>query len=78
MYNASSWLPDCLRSICCQNKGKLKIEISVFNDGSTDDSLEIIKKWQPVLEAEGLKIIIGEHNDPPKGGMFFLLVQSYF
>ena len=69
VYNASCWLPDCFRGIANQNIGKLKIELSIFNDGSTDDSLDVIKKWQPVLEDQGFKVLIGGHDGPPKGGI---------
>lgn len=67
VYNASSWLPDCLRSIACQIKNKLKVELSVYDDGSTDESLDVIEKWKPVLEAEGFKVLISGHSGPPKG-----------
>jgi hypothetical protein len=79
VYNARSWLPDCFRSIACQIKNKLKVELSVFDDGSTDDSLDVIEKWQPVLEAEGFKVFIGGHKEPaPKGGTGSNFVLSNF
>ena len=68
VYNAAAFLDDCLRSIAKQIKNSLKIELSVFNDGSTDESLEIIVKWKTVLEDEGIKVLIGGHDGPPKGG----------
>ena len=41
VYNVEQYLSDCLESICRQTlKG---IEIIVVNDGSTDNSLSIIK-----------------------------------
>ena len=55
-----------------QEKNKLAVELSVFNDGSTDTSLEIILQWKTVLEAEGYKVLIGGHDGPPKGGIFLL------
>jgi hypothetical protein len=64
-----------LRSIACQVKNKLKVELSVFDDGSIDDSLDVIKKWKPVLEAEGFKVLIGGHNEPaPKGGTYIFFI----
>ncbi|XP_046445701.1 UDP-GlcNAc:betaGal beta-1,3-N-acetylglucosaminyltransferase-like protein 1 [Daphnia pulex] len=76
VYNASSWLPDCFRSIACQVKNKLKVELSVFDDGSTDDSLDVIEKWQPVLEAEGFKVLVGGHKEPAPKGVGFAKNQS--
>lgn len=44
VYNVEQYLSDCLESICRQTlKG---IEIIVVNDGSTDNSLSIIKSFQ--------------------------------
>jgi len=68
VYNASPWLADCLRSIICQIKDKIRVELSIFNDGSTDDSLDIINQWIPVLEAQNFRVVTGGHTDSPKGG----------
>ena len=81
VYNGSCFLDDCLRSITKQIKNTLNVELSVFNDGSTDDSLDIILKWKTVLEDEGFKVLIGGHEGPPKGGILdFLqnLITCYF
>lgn len=75
VYNGSPWLPDCLRSILTQNKGKLRVQLSVFNDGSTDDSLQIINHWKPLLEAEGYNILIGGHDGPPRGGTYLQITS---
>lgn len=43
VFNSASFLDKCMKSVCEQT---LKdIEILLINDGSTDNSLEICKKW---------------------------------
>ena len=44
VYNVEQYLSDCLESICRQTLKE--IEIIVVNDGSTDNSLSIIKSFQ--------------------------------
>ena len=44
VYNAEQYLEDCLLSISQQTFGDF--EILAVNDGSTDRSLEILKKYQ--------------------------------
>lgn len=44
VYNASKYLQECLESVCSQTLQD--IEIICINDGSTDDSLEILKEFQ--------------------------------
>lgn len=45
VYNCEDTLSRCLDSILCQTI-IVEIEIILINDGSTDDSLEIMKKYQ--------------------------------
>lgn len=44
VYNTSKYLYECLESICSQTFQD--IEIICINDGSTDDSLDILKEFQ--------------------------------
>ncbi len=44
-YNASRWLPETLESALAQTWPQL--EIIVVNDGSTDDSLDIARRYEP-------------------------------
>lgn len=43
IYNIDKYLDDCIRSIIKQSYKNL--EILLVNDGSTDNSEEICKKW---------------------------------
>ena len=44
VYNGKKHLDECIASICGQTMKEL--QIICVNDGSTDNSLEILKKWQ--------------------------------
>ncbi len=65
IYNAEIFLSDCIKSIL--NQTYKNLEIILVNDGSTDNSLEIIKKFQDPR----IKII----NDGLNKGLIFRLNQ---
>lgn len=44
VYNSEKYIDRCLQSVCKQ-KSKYKIQIQIINDGSTDDSIQIISKY---------------------------------
>lgn len=58
VYNASKWLDECLSSVCKQSVNGFSVELSVFNDGSTDDSLEILDRWRPELERKLERVVL--------------------
>ena len=45
VYNPEKYIERCLRSVLNQNIEKDLYEIVVVNDGSTDNSLKILKKY---------------------------------
>ncbi|KAL7989379.1 hypothetical protein Chor_012045 [Crotalus horridus] len=71
VYNAEFWLDECLKSVLDQDfQGS--IELSVFNDSSTDNSINIIKKWKILLEEAGIPVVLGEnYSTHPSGGRNF-------
>ncbi|MBM6774920.1 glycosyltransferase [Olsenella profusa] len=48
VYNANQYLDDCLRSIFMQGFKDDEFEVLCIDDGSTDSSVEIIRKWSKV------------------------------
>lgn len=58
VYNTSRWLIDCLVSV--QNQTLKHIEIICINDGSTDNSLKILTKFEN--EDDRITIINQENN----------------
>lgn len=67
VYNASCWLKECLQAILNQDfPGSM--ELSVFDDASTDDSRKMVEGWREMLEVRGISLIISGHNSAqPKG-----------
>ena len=59
VYNSAAYLEECLQSICDQTLKE--IEIICINDGSTDDSLKIIKEF--ALKDERIRYV-----DKPNSG----------
>ena len=45
VYNVENYLENCLDSLCNQTIEKKDMEVLLINDGSTDDSLRICKKY---------------------------------
>ncbi|MDQ1095120.1 MULTISPECIES: glycosyltransferase [Chryseobacterium] len=46
VYNSAAFLEDCLNSIVEQNLDSKEFEIIVVNDGSTDNSDEVLQTWK--------------------------------
>ncbi|XP_055509643.1 UDP-GlcNAc:betaGal beta-1,3-N-acetylglucosaminyltransferase-like protein 1 isoform X1 [Leucoraja erinacea] len=67
VHNAERWLDQCLESVLDQDfQGSM--ELSVFNDASKDNSMNIIEKWQTKLVKKGIHVIIGgQESACPKG-----------
>jgi glycosyltransferase involved in cell wall biosynthesis len=55
-YNKAQYIGNTLRSII--NQVWNNIEVILINDGSTDETLKIIKEWEPYLLEKGFKVII--------------------
>lgn len=58
VYNTSSYLDKCISSILNQTYNN--IEIIIIDDGSTDNSLEILKKYQKIDKR--IKVLIQENQ----------------
>jgi glycosyltransferase involved in cell wall biosynthesis len=58
--NASAFLDECMASVLAQGEfvDPRFIEVSVFDDGSTDDSLRILREWETKLVAHGFKFVL--------------------
>ncbi|XP_042559414.1 UDP-GlcNAc:betaGal beta-1,3-N-acetylglucosaminyltransferase-like protein 1 [Clupea harengus] len=67
VYNASCWLDECLEAVLNQDfTGTM--ELSVFDDASTDSSRSIIEDWRDRFEKRGIAMVISGHDsDKPKG-----------
>lgn len=66
VYNGDKWIDDCLRSVETQNfNGKL--EVSIFNDGSTDGTISKLEEWRETLREKSISVTIGGHTSNPRG-----------
>ncbi|XP_035493000.2 UDP-GlcNAc:betaGal beta-1,3-N-acetylglucosaminyltransferase-like protein 1 isoform X1 [Scophthalmus maximus] len=67
VYNASCWLDECLQAISEQDfTGSM--ELSVYDDASTDDSRIVVEGWRERLEARGISVLISGHSSAqPRG-----------
>lgn len=68
VYNARKWILECLRSVEEQDfDGSL--ELSIYDDGSKDDTLALIKEWMlSRKDGNGLSVVVNSHHESsPKG-----------
>ena len=53
VYNMARYLKECLDSVCCQSLSD--IELICVDDGSTDDSVEILRRY--ALKDDRIKVV---------------------
>ena len=68
VHNAAAWLPDCLQSVCAQTFSQ-RLELSVYDDASTDASVAVVASWGDRLTARGVTCVVsaGVVGDGPRG-----------
>ena len=80
LHNAAQWLDDCLESVRQQNFSG-SIQVSIFDDSSTDDSYDIAIHWKRLLDACGIDVLIGRSEKASPSGVGFsknrAIEQSY-
>ena len=60
IYNGEKYIDKCLNSI--RNQGNISIEVIAVNDGSTDGSLECLKKWTRECGQNISMVIVNQEN----------------
>ena len=69
VHNAEKWLDECLASLLTQTYTG-PIELSAYNDGSTDGSLAALERWAGVLRSRGgMHVVLS--SDTTNGGCGF-------
>ncbi|MET0828249.1 MAG: glycosyltransferase family A protein [Microbacterium sp.] len=63
VYNVGKYLPDFLHSVAAHGGGLGDVEIVFVNDGSVDQSEELIRDALPVL-GERVQLISTENHGP--------------
>ncbi|XP_054897401.1 UDP-GlcNAc:betaGal beta-1,3-N-acetylglucosaminyltransferase-like protein 1 isoform X1 [Poeciliopsis prolifica] len=70
VHNASCWLEECLQAIMHQDfTGSM--ELSAFDDASTDDSRKVLEGWRQRMEDRGISVVISGHSSSQPGGVGF-------
>lgn len=62
-YNCEQWLEPCLDSVANQTAGQDDLEMLIVDDGSTDNSREVIESYRDKIP--GLRTIWHEHVGKP-------------
>jgi len=68
-YNAMPYIEEALESVASQEGiDKHLIEVSIFNDGSTDGTEEAIRRWSKILAGQGIHVVYGggSHGEETK------------
>jgi len=60
-YNGATFLEAMLESLLAQTYDG-EMELCVFNDASTDDSMAIVESWRERFAARKIALVIGGHN----------------
>lgn len=60
IHNGEKWIDDCMKSIASQSvlNTTKRLEIAVYNDGSTDRTQELLEKWQDYFTLRGVGFMI--------------------
>ena len=66
VYNSSKWLNQYMESILLQDYND-SVEIVIWDDGSTDSSVDIIKTFYKRIKKRKWNLIIGQSQDGPHG-----------
>ncbi|XP_076442714.1 queuosine-tRNA galactosyltransferase-like [Babylonia areolata] len=75
VHNGERFLEECLLSIVSQTfSGHL--ELSIYNDGSKDKTVEIVDKWRSRLEEKGVTMVVGGHDDSTPRGVGYAKNQA--
>ncbi|GAB1598640.1 UDP-GlcNAc:betaGal beta-1,3-N-acetylglucosaminyltransferase-like protein 1 [Argonauta hians] len=65
VHNASQWLDECIKSVSDQTfTGSL--ELSAYDDASTDDSFDVLEVWKTRLKEKNILVTLtkGQYSEP--------------
>ncbi|MBR5027970.1 MAG: glycosyltransferase [Bacteroidales bacterium] len=65
LYNSAQWLPKCLDSVLDQDIDDDQLEIICVNDGSPDNSADIVRRYQ--AEHPQSVVLLEQENQGPSG-----------
>jgi glycosyltransferase involved in cell wall biosynthesis len=70
IHNGETWIEECFMSVQLQTAvGHIKLEISVYDDASTDRTWEMLQDWRDKLNTTGIRFTASRNQTPePRGG----------
>jgi len=70
VHNGDRFLDECFDSIVNQDvpENAFGVEVSIYDDGSTDGTNDIIIKWIPVFMEKGFEFKRGRNTEGSHGG----------
>ena len=70
IHNGSRFIDEAFESICKQT-WKQQLEVSIYDDCSTDDSYSKCLSWKDKFDGEGIDLVIGKNPNSGPGGVGF-------
>ena len=80
VHNGERWIDGCLESVLAQSvlcepsragSPSVTLQLSAFDDGSTDGTWSVLQRWVPRLEAAGVHVVLGRSGATTGGGCGF-------
>ena len=76
VHNGAAWIDGCLEALLQQTvlttpSPTVHLELSAFDDGSSDGSWDLLVSWRPRLEAAGVSVALGRSGASSGGGCGF-------
>ena len=74
VHNGEAWLDRCLGSLLRQSvlgQPGVRLQLSAFDDGSSDGTWAALQRWAPRLEAAGVAVVLGRSGAATGGGCGF-------
>ena len=72
VHNGGRWIDTCLSALLRQTAiQSVPLELSAFDDGSSDDSWSLMQAWAPRLEHAGVRVVLGRSGAATGGGCGF-------
>jgi glycosyltransferase involved in cell wall biosynthesis len=70
IYNGEAWIEECFKAIQLQTAvGHIKLEISVYDDASTDQTWAMLQDWRYKLNSAGIRFTLSKNESlRPRGG----------
>lgn len=70
VHNGEVWIEECFKSIQTQTAVRhIKLEVSVYDDASTDQTWQMLQDWGYKFNSAGIKFTVSRNESlRPRGG----------